>query len=52
MHKRISNQRLLAIVVAAMCVPVIQAEASTIRLAQAASTVQGCVSEGALPRQE
>jgi len=34
-----------------VCLPVIQAEASTIWLAQAASTAQGCVGKGALPQQ-
>jgi tetratricopeptide (TPR) repeat protein len=51
MHKKISSQRLLVIVVAALCLPMIRAEASAIRLAQAASTAQGCVDEGVLPRQ-
>jgi tetratricopeptide (TPR) repeat protein len=51
MHKKTSNRRLLAIVVAAMCLPVIRAEASAIWLAQAASTAQGCVDESVLLRQ-
>jgi tetratricopeptide (TPR) repeat protein len=46
MHKKISGQRLFAIIVATLCLPVLRAEASAIRLAQAAPpVVQGCVSE-------
>ena len=50
-RKRISNQHLLPILVALICLPVIRAEASAIRLAQAASTAQGCVGERVPPQQ-